>query len=72
MDVNHINNLGWTTLLEAVILGDGGPRHTEIVRALLEAGAKSIADRNGVTPLEHTRERGYLVMVRLLENAMSR
>jgi ankyrin repeat protein len=27
IDVNHVNDLGWTCLLEAVILGDGGPRH---------------------------------------------
>jgi hypothetical protein len=25
IDVDHVNNLGWTALLEAVILGDGGP-----------------------------------------------
>ena len=25
VDVNHINDLGWTALLEAVILTDGGP-----------------------------------------------
>jgi ankyrin repeat protein len=37
--VDHVNKLGWTALLEAVILGDGGPRHTEIVRLLLAHGA---------------------------------
>jgi hypothetical protein len=26
IDVNHVNNLGWTCLLEIVILGDGGQR----------------------------------------------
>ena len=35
IDVNHVNSLGWTALLEAVILGDGGARHQEIVRILL-------------------------------------
>ena len=29
IDVNHVNNLGWTCLLEIVILGDGGPRRRE-------------------------------------------
>ena len=68
IDVNHVNKLGWTALLEAVILGDGGPAHQEIVRVLLEAGAdRAIADRDGVTPLEHARERGYGEMVALLE-----
>ena len=23
--LDHVNNLGWTALIEAVILGDGGP-----------------------------------------------
>ena len=67
IDVDHVNNLGWTALLEAVILGDGGEAHTEIVRMLVEAGADtSIADREGVTALEHARERGYAEIVRLL------
>ena len=52
IDKDHVNRLGWTALLEAVILGDGGPVHTEIVRLLVEAGANvNIADRDGVTPL---------------------
>lgn len=73
IDVNHVNNLGWTALLEAVLLGDGGPRHTEIVRLLLTAGADPrIADRDGVTPLEHARKRGYAPMVRLLQAAGAR
>ena len=54
IDKDHVNKLGWTALLEAVILGDGGPAHTEIVRLLVEAGANpNIADRDGVTPLAH-------------------
>jgi len=30
--LDHINNLGWTALIEAVILGGGGPRHVETMR----------------------------------------
>lgn len=60
VDVDHVNRLGWTALLEAVILGDGGERHQAIVRLLLEAGAdQAIADREGVTPMEHARRLGY-------------
>jgi ankyrin repeat protein len=67
IDIDHVNRLGWTALLEAVILGDGGPVHTEIVRLLLVAGANpSIADREGVTPLEHAKRRTFTEMVRLL------
>ena len=29
--LNHVNNLGWTALLEAVVLGNGGANHTAIV-----------------------------------------
>ncbi len=46
VDVDHVNDLGWTALLEAVILGDGGQAHRQIVHLLLEHGAdRSIADR---------------------------
>jgi ankyrin repeat protein len=66
--VDHVNNLGWTALIEAVILGDGGLRHQACVRALLAAGAdRRIADRAGRTPLQHARERGYAAIVSLLE-----
>jgi ankyrin repeat protein len=65
--LDHVNNLGWTALIEAVILGDGGPRHTECVRALVEAGAdRNISDGQGVTPLQHARSRGYGNIVDLL------
>ena len=68
--IDHVNRLGWTALLEAIILGDGGPRHTEVVRLLVEAGADvDLADSNGVTPLEHARKRGYETMVEILESA---
>ena len=26
--LDHVNNLGWTALIESIVLGDGGPRHT--------------------------------------------
>jgi ankyrin repeat protein len=68
IDVDHVNDLGWTALLEAVVLGDGGADHAEIVRLLLDAGAdRTIPDRDGVTALEHARSRGYAEMVALLD-----
>lgn len=67
IDVDHINQCGWTALLEAVILGDGGKDHQEIVRLLLSGGADpSIADRDGVTALQHARARGHASLVREL------
>ena len=57
--IDHVNNLGWTCLLEAVILGDGGAAHLDIVRLVVAAGANvNLADKQGVTPLAHARQRG--------------
>ena len=71
--LNHINNLGWTALMESVVLGNGGANHTATLKALVEAGADvNIADRQNVTPLQHARRRGYVEMARILENAGAR
>ncbi|MBB5235555.1 ankyrin repeat domain-containing protein [Deinococcus budaensis] len=71
--MDHVTHLGWTALLEAVILGDGGAQHAEIVRLLLEAGADpNLPDGEGVTALEHARSRGYAAMVHLLKEAGGR
>lgn len=61
--LDHINNLHWTAVIEAVILGDGGPDHQAVLDALLSAGAdRSLADRDGVTALEHAEARGFTAM----------
>ena len=71
--LDHVNNLGWTALIESIVLGDGGPRHTETLRALVEAGANpNLPDRSGQTPLALARARGYESMVRLLQQAGGR
>jgi ankyrin repeat protein len=62
--LDHVNNLHWTAVLEAVLLGDGGPDHQAVLDALLAAGAdRTIADRDGITPLRHAENRGYTAMV---------
>jgi ankyrin repeat protein len=67
IDVDHVNDLGWTALLEAVILGEGTRRWQQVVRILLDAGADpTIPDRNGVTALEHARRSGYDEIARML------
>lgn len=66
--LDHVNNLGWTALIEAVILGNGGPNHIETVRVLVEAGADAtIADRDGTTPLQHAQRRGYSEIAEIIE-----
>ncbi len=50
-----------------MILGDGGARHQEIVRILLDAGADaSIGDRDGVTALEHAERLGFTEIAAIL------
>jgi hypothetical protein len=68
--LDHVNNLHWTATIEAVVLGNGGPRHQATLKALLDAGASTaLADRSGRTPLQLARERGYAEMVDLLQRA---
>jgi ankyrin repeat protein len=71
--LDHVNNLGWTALMESIVLGNGGKAHTETLEVLVKAGANlNIADRQGVTPLGHAKSRGYAEMVRILEAAGAR
>lgn len=70
VDVDHVNRLGWTALLEAILLSDGGPRHQEIVALLIEHGADvDLADADGVRPLAHARARGFLAIAEQLMEA---
>jgi ankyrin repeat protein len=71
--LDHVNNLGWTALIESIVLGDGGPRHLATLAALVEAGTDvNLADRRGATPLALARERGYREMAAILEKAGAR
>jgi hypothetical protein len=73
IDVDHVNDLGWTALLEAVILGDGSAPYQQIVRILLDAGADpAIADGNGVTALAHARSSGQTEVARILLSPSTR
>lgn len=68
--VDHVNDLGWTALLEAVVLGEGTERWQRIVQSLVDHDADtSIADRNGVTALQHARNRGFGQIARIIEQA---
>jgi len=71
--LDHVNNLHWTALIEAIVLGDGGPRHQRTLVALVDAGANlQLADRQGHTPLQLATARGYGAMVEKLRTAGAR
>ena len=71
--LDHVNNLGWTALIESIVLGDGGPDHTDTLKALVMAGANvNLADRNGQTPMSLASSRGYKQMVLILQRAGAR
>ncbi len=70
IDVNHVNRLGWTALMEAIVLGGGGTNHQTVVRLLLEHGADpNIPDKEGVTALAHAESRGFKEIARMLRDA---
>ncbi len=67
VNVNLTNICGWTPLLEAIILRDGGPVQQEIVKLLLDAGADpAMVDQWGVSPLQHAQDKGFTEIAELL------
>ena len=67
INVNHTNFVGWTPLLEAIVLNDGGEKQQQIVKLLLEHGANPhMTDKYGKKPLELAREKGYHEIAELL------
>jgi ankyrin repeat protein len=71
--LDHVNNLGWTAVIESIVLGDGGPRHVDTLKALIDAGANlNIADRQERTPFALAQARRYTTMVEMLKQAGAR
>jgi ankyrin repeat protein len=70
INVNHTNWVGWTPLLEAIVLRDGGPDQVEIVRLLLDHGASPhMSDKYGRSPLELAQQLGFDDIAKLLLDA---
>ncbi len=68
--LDRVNNLGWTALLETTILGNGSNVYQQITRLLVDAGAnRNIKDRDGKTPLDHARQRGYYGIAKILKES---
>lgn len=71
--LDHVNNLGWTALIESIVLGDGGKRHTAVLKDLVAAGANvNLGDRSDDTPLTLAKKRGFTEMTKILEAAGAR
>ncbi|MCO0601332.1 ankyrin repeat domain-containing protein [Peribacillus butanolivorans] len=67
IDVNHVNDLGWTALMEAIVLNNGGERQQQAIQLLIDHGADvNIPDRNNVTPLQHSREKEFKEIEQIL------
>jgi ankyrin repeat protein len=70
IDLNHVNDLGWTAMLEAIVYGDGSEPYQQIIGILLDAGADpTIADAAGLTPLQHAQSRGFTDIAARLQAA---
>jgi ankyrin repeat protein len=68
INVNLTNTLGWTALIETIILGDGGPVRQQTVELLLQHGAKpGMTDEWGVPPIDLARKRGFDEIVATIE-----
>ncbi|MGV4415255.1 ankyrin repeat domain-containing protein [Chryseobacterium sp. T1] len=66
--IDHVNRLGWTALMEAVILGNGSLKYQQIIKILKDKDAKDIADKDGITALEHAKSLGYKEIIKILES----
>lgn len=65
--INHVNRLGWTALMETIVLGDGTQAYQEIVQILKDGGADlQIPDKDGVMALQHAKNKGHSEIVKML------
>jgi len=68
--LDHVNRLGMTALIEAIVLGDGGTRHQAVVAALIDAGADvNLANNQGTRPFALATDKGFTDIARILERA---
>lgn len=71
VSVNHVNDLGWSALQEAVILGDGGYLYRDIIRKLMLGGANpNLKDNEGKTAKDWAISRNENQVVDILEGKL--
>ena len=61
--LDHVNNLGWTALIESIVLGDGGPRHTASLKALIDAGVPAYRIETGSFDNPQLRREGRVAVL---------
>ena len=70
INVNHVNLLGWTALMEAIVLNNGNPIQRTVVQLLIDHGADvNIPDNDNVTPLQHAKKQGFKEIENILIEA---
>ncbi len=72
IDVDHVNNLGWTALHEAILLGNGSRRYVDTVRLLVAGGAdvELPSRHDGVAPVDQARAEGHRAIETTLRAAL--
>lgn len=69
IDIDFINYLGWTALLEVVILSKDRDMQLKMTKLLLDFEASiSIPDKDGKDALVHAKEKQNIKLVELLES----
>ena len=67
--IDHVNRLGWTALMEAIVLRDGSIKYQQIVKILKDAGSRmDIPDHDGITPLHHAQAKGFKEIVAIIKS----
>ncbi|NLX83317.1 MAG: ankyrin repeat domain-containing protein [Clostridiales bacterium] len=69
--VDHVNNLPYTALTEAVIFGTGCLRYAETVLLLLAAGADPNFKVQGKSIIQLAQEQGFTALAQILERCNS-
>ncbi|REE91690.1 hypothetical protein A8990_104198 [Paenibacillus taihuensis] len=68
VDVNHINNLGYTALYEVAFSPNRSSVYEDITTLLIKHGADiNIKDKEGRTPLDIARKNGLQAIAHILE-----